>query len=99
MDHAEALQANNKIVVRPMSVFAEFFLRFLKTSYSFQREERKLVILLHNPEGLSGITVAVPRYPYLKPVDATLSVQEDDLYYMITVRTNEKDKTIIADMQ
>ena len=98
LDKVIVMQSNGEIAVHPMSYFAEFFLRFLKTTYSFSCEGKQLVIYLNNPDGLSGITVALPKREFIKPVADDIMLQQDDRYYYVTVvGANEKEKYIKVD--
>lgn len=100
IDKVEKMQADHELTVRPMSEFAEFFLRFLQTKYAFRIEEKQLIVSLKNPDSLTGITVALPKKQYKKPHAEDIMVQEDERYYYITgVGMNEKEKYITVDTQ
>ncbi|WP_371381306.1 hypothetical protein [Sporomusa aerivorans] len=96
LDKAEALQAAGEISVRPMSYYASFFLRFLKTTYSFDLHDKQLVVSLKNPEGLAGITVALPKAKYQKPNWEGGRVKEDERYYYLVVPDGQETEKIIT---
>ena len=90
IDRAAALQKQGDLSVRTMGDYASFFLRFLKTAYSFQRSEGHLTVKLENADGLAGISVAVPKKTVIKPASDELTLQEDDRYYYLTTVHNDK---------
>jgi hypothetical protein len=95
LDKAAEMKADNEIAVQPMSEYAKFFLRFLKTNYNFNLEEHNLKISLKNPDGLHGVCTALPKGRYEKPLADGIEVTEDDKYYYITVVSeDEKEKSI-----
>jgi hypothetical protein len=57
---AEELEQAGTLKVETMAHFADFMDRFVKTEYSFSRDGGELVVALSNPEGLQGISFAVP---------------------------------------
>ncbi len=94
-DHLADLQENGKLAVRPMSYFAEFIQRFLKTSYSFELNEDGLVVWLKNKGGLNGIAIAVPKFGYARPKpDATVNIEEDGLYYYVVIKDRVDAKVL-----
>ena len=96
LDHIESLQDENKIIVKPMSYFARFILRYLKTEYSYVQNNDKLSVILHNSEGLNDITVAIPKNKYKIIEREDLTSSEDADYYYLTVkdRVNEQNITV-----
>lgn len=96
LEKAEAMQVSKEIMVYTMTDYARFFLRFLKTGYSFHNKGNQLLISMENPEGLEGISVAVPKYKWKKPSQSGLLVEEDDRYYYLTVVTANEKKSIIT---
>ena len=98
LDYAEQLQTTGNIEIKPMSYFAEFMNRFLKTKFTFKREGKKLIVALNNPEGLDGITVAIPRKNYKKPISDDVNIQEDEDYYYISIKGNLNEKNIYVDI-
>ncbi len=92
LDYIENLQKQGKLQVKPMSYFAEFYRRFLKTKYVFTAEDRKTKVILNNPEGLNGITIAVPKNVYKMPVIEGCSIQEDEDFYYLIVKEKENEK-------
>ena len=97
MDRAESLQRHGDLAVRTMSDYAAFFLRFLKTTYSFDQAATQLTITLKNPDGLAGICVALPKRTFQKPRSGQISLQEDDRYYYLTMERNDKETRISVD--
>jgi len=97
-DRVVFLQSNKEIAVQPMSEYAKFLLRFLKTTAVFSQEGKKLVIRLANPEGLGGISVAVPKQGYARPEVDGIAVQEDERYYYLVIEEQDgKEKQIVVD--
>ena len=94
LDYAEKLEQEGKVVIQPMSSFAEFLLRFLKTAASFEIDDDALSVRLNNPEGLRGITAAIPKRICRKPLDGDLAVQEDGDYIYLTVTANTTEKVL-----
>jgi hypothetical protein len=80
LDYAEKRQDEGSLMVRPMSYFADFLLRFLETEYSFrQTAGRGLEVCAANPAGLEGIVAAIPKQYYQRP---EAYIREDaDFYY------------------
>ena len=96
LQYAKKLQAEGKLQIEPMSVFADFLKRFLKTDFSFRKDKDGLSIILENTDGLKGITVAVPRKKYLSMVNSGIIVTEDNDYYYLTINDDVQEKTIIV---
>lgn len=97
LDRAALLQSENKIVVRPMSEFADFFLRFLETQYVFIDSGKQMIIDVTNEQGLKGITIAVPKRGFHKPVIEKISVIEGKNYYYLVITEPVKTKKIYVD--
>lgn len=91
LDNLVEAKTSNAITVLPMSDFARFTFRFLKTDYAFNFVDNKLVVSLNNPQSLAGITVAVPKKSYRRPL-ANLVIQEDDRYYYLTMAGGADDR-------
>ncbi|MGO9378929.1 MAG: hypothetical protein ACLPN1_19000 [Dissulfurispiraceae bacterium] len=89
MDRVEKMQREGEISVRSMSDFARFFLRFLKTKYDMSEADNGLLVSLANPEGLAGITVAVPKAHYSMPSEKGYSITEDGRFFYVTITGNE----------
>jgi len=89
MDKVEAMQQDKEIAVRSMSDFAHFFLRFLKTTYTFHRKGNGLSVTLTNPEGLVGISVAIPKKLYNPPAEREYTITEDGEYFYVTISAND----------
>ena len=97
LDNIEALQTGGRIQVQPMSYFAEFMKRYLKTEFSYQRESMRQVVHLKNPEGLEGITVAVPSDNTYLPSHEGFIFKEEKGYFYFTEIENEREQTISID--
>jgi hypothetical protein len=90
--YANQKQQEGSLRIDTMTSFANFLLKFLKTDYVFDKQKRKMIISLRNPEGLKGITVALPKKGYQKPYSQNFSVEEDvDYYYMTIIRSIKKE--------
>jgi hypothetical protein len=97
LDRVETLQKQKKIAAHTMGDYAAFFLRLLKTTYSFNREADQLVITLKNPEGLGGICVALPKKMYRKPMIKETTLEEDGGYYYLTMSLNDREQSFTVD--
>jgi len=86
LNYAKRLQEKNKLEIKPMSYFAKFLLRFLKTEYAFKYINGRLTVSLKNPEGLEEITVAVPKRYKQIVIDKKYLREEDDDYYYFTIK-------------
>ncbi|MCP5050762.1 MAG: hypothetical protein GY940_26600, partial [bacterium] len=60
----EQKSKDGKLLARPMSYFAKFTQRFLKTSCRFRKKQGRLEVRLKNPDGLKGIVIAIPVDPF-----------------------------------
>jgi len=96
MDKVENMQKNREISVRSMSDFARFFLRLLKTAYDFSEADNGLIVSLTNPEGLAGITVAVPKADYSPPSEKGYVLTEDGRYFYVTITGNETKNSFLC---
>jgi hypothetical protein len=84
-----------KMLARPMTYFARFTRRFLKTKMRFRHKTDNMVVRVINPEGLKDITIAIPKRRYRVPDDLKgVVTDEDDMYYYLTVTENPGEKTI-----
>jgi len=82
-----------EIEVKPMSYFAEFLLRFIKTKYIFKVYNENMVVILKNQEGLKDITVAVPK-EYIPISSKEYEVFEDETFRYIVIKRNLKETNI-----
>ncbi len=98
LNYAEGLLNKGMLEIKSMTYFAQFLLRFLKTQYQFEINDNNLIIKLINPEGLEGITVAVPKHSYKKPLSSDLLVQEDDDYYYLSIKGNNTEKSVSCEI-
>ena len=94
LQYAKRKQTEGKLRIEPMSVFAGFFQKFIKTEFSFRQEGTGLLLTLKNKTGLKGITVAIPRNKYKAGENINVSMAEDKNYYYLTVNEDVKEKTI-----
>lgn len=94
LKYAAKKQQEGSLRIETMTSFANYLLRFLRTDYRFNIKEKDLIISLGNPEGLNGVTVALPKNGYKKPHLQNLSVEEDKNYYYMTI-TRSIDKEVI----
>ncbi len=97
LDNIETLQADGKILVRPMSYFAKFLQRYLKTEFYYERNRTGQVVRLKNPEGLEGITVAIPSDNTYLPKAEGFLLKEENGYFYLTEIDNQQEQTIIID--
>lgn len=93
---ADKMQKDNRLTARPMSDFARFFLRFLKTTYDFSEAANGLAVSLTNSEGLAGITVAVPKAHYSPPSEKGYAITEDGRYFYVTITGNETKNSFLC---
>jgi hypothetical protein len=96
-DSVSTLQQRKILAVSSMTEYATFFLRFLKTKYSFSREIGQLRISLKNPSGLAGICIALPKRFCRKPIVSDTALQEDKRFFYLTMVANEKEKSFAVD--
>jgi len=97
-DRLADLQKSGRIQVEPMSYFAEFLLRFLKTDYAFGLSGGKLTVRLKNKQGLDGIAVAIPKDKYRRPdADKAVVIEEDSMYYYVVITGNVDAKVLQID--
>jgi hypothetical protein len=96
MDRVDKMQRDGDILVRSMSDFGRFFLRFLKTTYDFSEADSGLVVSLTNPEGLAGISVAVPKAHYSPPSEKGYAITEDGRYFYVTITGNETKNSFLC---
>jgi hypothetical protein len=96
LQYAKMKQTEGKLRIEPMSVFAGYFQRFIKTEFSFRQKGTELLLALKNEKGLKGITVAIPRNKYRVEENTGASLVEDDKYYYLTVNEDAKERTIIV---
>ncbi len=101
IDHLDIESGKELIRVKPMSYFAKFLTRFLKTKYFFVKDGNKLKININNPDGLSDITVAVPREIYKTPQFKTgeISIDKDESYLYITIKEKLNEKTLVLNIK
>lgn len=96
IDRVDQASREGHLLAKPMSYFAKFMRRFLKTSYRFTAIETGLRIHVANPAGLREIVVAVPVKNLERPVFKRndIHVDRDDNYYYLTFKENVSEKTI-----
>jgi hypothetical protein len=96
IDKVETMQKNKEISVRSMRDYARFLLRFLKTTYTFHAEGNGLKVTLTNPEGLVGITVAIPKARYRPPAEKDDTITEDGKYFYVTISGNDTKQSFLC---
>jgi hypothetical protein len=96
INRVETMQRNKEISVRSMTDYARFFLRFLKTTYTFNTEGNGLKVTLTNPDGLVGITVAIPKARYRPPAERDYTITEDEKYFYATMSGNETKRSFLC---
>jgi hypothetical protein len=94
LQYAKQKQTEGKLSVEPMSVYAGFFQKFIRTKLSFGQGARGLSLSLKNDQGLNGITVAIPRNKYRIQENTGVDIVVDDTYYYLMVNEDVKEKTI-----
>ena len=85
LDWLDKNKTEGKLAVRTMTDVADFYLRFLKTKFSFTKTEKGLKVKLSNPDGLRDITFAVPRQGMAQPQGPNLKVRSEEDYYYVTI--------------
>lgn len=95
VDKVELMQTNKEIIVRPMTDVSRWMFRFLKTRYEFERGEKQTVVSLSNPQGLRGVTIAMPKQHYAAPLGANITIQDDERYYYVTVAGNAETQKLV----
>jgi len=94
LDYAEKKATTGELQIRPMSYFAKFLLRFLKTQYSFRFQNNGMEVHMKNPEGLNEITVAIPKNRYKCPQTSEFLLDEDQDYYYLTCTGNVTEQVL-----
>jgi hypothetical protein len=95
LDDLAARQAQGRLQVRPMTEFADFLLRMVRTDLTFARHGSTLRISLRNPAGLRDVTVAVPHGKYrLTDLDGVRTVHAGD-WDLYTI-TGQTDATVLV---
>ena len=61
LDRVDARVRAGRLTVRTMPAYARFMTRFVKTTFSANRDNGKVHLRLSNPSGLREITIALPR--------------------------------------
>ncbi|MGE5343946.1 MAG: hypothetical protein ACM3SY_20940 [Candidatus Omnitrophota bacterium] len=92
IDNVEKRAAEGKLNAQPMSFFARFLLRFLKTGYRFSLQPNGWDIRLKNPEGLEGVTIAIPKDRCRKPYFRNTLVDEDKDYYYLEITGTDHEQ-------
>lgn len=58
-----------------------------------------MIVSVRNPEGLKGITVALPKKGHKKPHAQNLSVEEDEYYFYMTITRSIEEEVIQVERQ
>lgn len=96
LQYAKLKQAKGELQAAFMSEIASFLLRFLKTQYVFRPQENGLSVWMKNEDGLQGVTVAIPKHLYRTDAMPNVTQLADDDYFYLTVRENDKEKTLFV---
>jgi hypothetical protein len=97
LDYASQKQNEGSLHIDSMTSFTAHLLRFLKTDYQFKSQEKDMLISVKNPDGLEGITVALPKKEFKKPQSRNLSVEEDEDYYYMTITSSIKEELMVVE--
>jgi len=97
MDHAESLQWEKKLQVKPMSYFAEFMQKLIAANYRFKTTTEGLEITVTSPkDGIEGLTIAIPSDNYKLPKLEKHEVNADENYYYITLRGSSVETKLLV---
>jgi hypothetical protein len=99
LDYAYKKQQKGSLRIDTMTSFAGYLLKFLRTDYQFKSQDKDMIVSLKNPEGLNGVTMALPKKEYKKPHSPNLSVEEDEDYYYITITHSIREDVIRIEKQ
>lgn len=99
LDSAIALQNADKLLVKPMHFFADFWQRFLKTKIKYKPKNGLMLIEMINPESLQNIVLCLPKEDYKKTASEYINITEDDDYYYIEITEDIKTKLISVKMK
>jgi len=94
IDYAEKKASKGELNIKPMSYFARFLIRFLKTQYVLRLKNDGIELKIKNPEGLNEITVAIPKNHYKCSQISEFLLDEDMDYYYLTYKGNATEKTL-----
>ncbi|MCP4632056.1 MAG: hypothetical protein GY855_03945 [candidate division Zixibacteria bacterium] len=97
IDVVDKESTDGSLNIKSMSYFAEFLQRFLKTDYRFVSTETGMEINVRNPEGLSGIAIAIPKLNFIKPVVTGVDIEEDNDYYYLILKEMLYEKNMDID--
>lgn len=97
LEYANQKQNEGNLQIDTMTNFANYLLRFLQTDYQFKLQGKELIVTLTNPEGLKGITTALPKKEYKKPHSPNISVDEDEDYYYVTIIRPCEEEVILSE--
>jgi hypothetical protein len=101
IDYWESKEKDGLLDVQTMSYFADFFfLRFLKTEYSFRKEDDKLIVKLRNLQGLKDIAIAIPNHygKILNFPKEVVFLSQDEYFYYFYVKENVGDLQLTFDL-
>lgn len=89
-----AVVNEKKLTMRPMTEYARFLMRFLKTGVRFRFHSGGLIVEVKNPDGLQEITIAVPGKMELSAPVKGVSISRDEFYSYIHIQEHVEKKTI-----
>ncbi|MBP1627436.1 MAG: hypothetical protein H6Q00_1911 [Holophagaceae bacterium] len=90
LDYARQKQREKVLSIQPMSQVTQSFQKLLNTTFSFTQDGSRLHFNLKNPDGLQGITVAIPRRKFNIINSKNLSISKDTTYYYLTINQDIK---------
>ncbi|MCF7815072.1 MAG: polysaccharide deacetylase family protein [Candidatus Cloacimonetes bacterium] len=99
LDRMEILKGEDKLIVKPMSYFTDFIHKMLQTKYNFILRDNLMVVELSNPQGLEGISVAIPKYLCRKPPGRGFYIEESKDYYYVNITEEVYEKNIICNLR
>ncbi len=88
LDYAQAKTREKRLTLKPMSYFAAFMQRCLKTDCRFEVGGSDMSVTMRNKDGLEGITVALPKTRYTIQETTGLVIEQDNEYYYLTCTGN-----------
>jgi hypothetical protein len=75
LDELELRIKKGELTVAPMTYFADFMHKHLNTDYKFRNTGSGMKAVVSNPVDLEGITIAIPKEKYKKPVHPSFLIK------------------------
>jgi len=93
LDKIEYEVENGNLNINTMTYFTNYIHKHLNTEYQFVKTDDHLEVELKNNDGLKGLTVVVPKLDYMKPINSSFKMEEDDnnYYCICTEDVNESN--------